>query len=567
MNEKSNRTGNCWPVSVAGVAAILAVCALCWSWEHPYGTSWDESQYLNEAAVDTQRLRAGQILRLGGRWLLKSWGRPPAYRILAAPLLGLFGFHPAVARIESLICFALSVAFIYLLTKRIANASAGAIAALIFSLSPVVVSAISWYGSEGPLYLATSAMLYYLCRIWTDSPHLETERGSWIGLGLAVGLGLLAKTSFILIGLPVLIFAWGQSLMASRRHPEARSTSAPLLRATALAFMMAVPWWALNFRSAREYAEYARGFARDSVGQPSLATWWRWSVSVVRGGLGEPASILIALILVAFIWNWVRHKRPARDRSRMLTVCACFVAGVPIVLVQITGTNQLLRHVSPAIIPFSVLIGAAAATTGWTRSRIRNGVAASLLGLQLAMIVSPILIPNRRLVSSGMVNGPLPWTVFIRHDQWNWDGLKRISDDCGLENPRIAILGGGRTFDIASVQYPWVLDGIFPEVVWLWRYEGGPIDWQMIMASADKSDIVITAPGYVGEIANKEDLDNQYNAELAGRLAQDSRFRQPIQIAMGRFTPANLAIFVRRDAVCRIPPLQSSATGAASLMR
>jgi hypothetical protein len=67
---------------------------------------------------------------------------------------------------------------------------------LIFALSPVVVSASIWFSTEGPLYLATSAMLYYLFVTWTE--RSEKSR-SWIGLELAIGLGLLSKASFVAI--------------------------------------------------------------------------------------------------------------------------------------------------------------------------------------------------------------------------------------------------------------------------------------------------------------------------------------------------------------------------------
>ena len=69
-------------------------------------------------------------------------------------------------------------------------------------------------------------------------------------------------------------------------------------------------------------------------------------------------------------------------------------------------------------------------------------------------------------------------------------------------------------------------------MTWLWRYEDGPLDWQKVMDATGKSDIVLTAPHYVGEVRNKEDLDNQHNAEFAARLSADPFFRGPIRLEM-----------------------------------
>src|SRR5690242_11198892 len=112
--ERSAPETNLWPWLAAAVVALIAVAAVIWSLHHPSGIHWDEAQYLNDAAIDLQRLRGGMLLKLGGRILIKSYGRPPIYRVFALPILALFGFHATAARLTSLICFGLSSWFIYL---------------------------------------------------------------------------------------------------------------------------------------------------------------------------------------------------------------------------------------------------------------------------------------------------------------------------------------------------------------------------------------------------------------------------------------------------------------------
>src|SRR5260370_38347871 len=105
------------PFSAITVIAIIAA-AVRWSLSHPYGIHWDEASYMNEAWVDAQRLRYGMILKLAGRLLVKSFGRPPAYRLLADPFLAVFWPHATVARLVPLAFFALTCWFISLPAPR-----------------------------------------------------------------------------------------------------------------------------------------------------------------------------------------------------------------------------------------------------------------------------------------------------------------------------------------------------------------------------------------------------------------------------------------------------------------
>jgi 4-amino-4-deoxy-L-arabinose transferase-like glycosyltransferase len=545
LMEQSRSEARFWSIFAAVTVAVILVAAIRWSLAHPYGIHWDEAEYLNNIWIDLQRLYQGNLHKLGGR-ILMSWGKPPAYRLLALPFLALFGFHTTMARLVSLAAFGLSSWFIYLATRRIGSKMAGAFAVLIFSLSPEVVSASIFFGTDPPLYLATSAMLYYLFVHWSDS----SERlSTWIGLGLAIGLGFWAKASFALIALPVLAFA----LVVDYRKDRDVQSLVPITKAGALGALLAAPWWLLNARHAIAYAQYARGFVRNSLGSPSLVTWGRWLNTVFQALLGHCVSIFICLVVITCFREVFIRRRTILDNLQKTAIGACACAGVPIVLSQLSGTNHLLRHISPAVIPLAIAIGVLSDKVGWGRSGASFAASGVLFSVQLLMIVYPVASPNKRPVDLGFVNGSLPWRAMARFDQWDWKPIRDISDACTLDHPQISYLGNGRVFNPPSIQYPWVPSAFisYPNVTWLWRYEDGPLDWQKVMASAGQSDIVITAPHYVGEVKYKEDLDNQYNAEFAGRFSQDPRFRGPIRIEMGRFQPVEIDLFLRKTLVCR----------------
>ena len=279
----------------------IVTAAIFWSLAHPYGIHWDEAEYLNEVQMDAQRIRTGHIVNLGGRMLIKNL-RPPAYRLLALPFISVFGFNTTEARVVSLGCFALSSFFVFLAVRRISTPAAGAFAALIFTASPEVVSASMFFGTDTALYLATAAMLYYIFALWSDG---EKPTSNWIGLGCAVGLGFLAKTTFLLIALPVFGFWFAANQWTRLKLPLLTSQR----KAAALATLIAAPWWVLNAKRAIAYGQYARGFTGNSLGSPSLATWMKWLDTVVRCLLGPGLALLIALVLATAIAKFLRKQR------------------------------------------------------------------------------------------------------------------------------------------------------------------------------------------------------------------------------------------------------------------
>jgi 4-amino-4-deoxy-L-arabinose transferase-like glycosyltransferase len=542
-----------WPFFAATTVAVIVIAAIRWSLAHPYGIYWDEAEYINEIQIDGQRLRTGHLIRLAGRILVHSQGRPPAYRLLAMPFVALFGYHTTEVRLISLACFVLSASFVYLAARRVSSSVAAGLAVLIFCLSPELISASTFFSTDTELYLGTAATLYFIFVYWSNG---SASTRDWIGLGLAMGLGLLSKSSFFAILLPVTVFWFLASHWARLRVPGLR----PQLKAFALALVIAGPWWVFGFKSAAAYAAYARGSIRNSAGSPSFTTWVRWLESVVACLLGHAVSILVTAILIACVVRLILKKRIILNRLQTAVVGACLFAGLPLVLAQLSGTNHSMRYLTPALIPFAITIGILADGSGWTHSRAALAFSAVLACAQLGMIVSPVIHPNTEPVGIGFVNGFLPWRALARYDQWDWQPIQSLADNCGVAAPAISYLGNERGFNPPQIEYPWVARATstratqldIPSVTWLWRYdEGGPFDWPKIMDAADRSDMVITAPNFAGTLEDFGNLDNQYNAEFAQHLSQDPLFQGPFRFQMGRFQPIDVEVFVKKSLGCR----------------
>ncbi len=533
------------------VVLAITTAAVRWILDHPYGIHWDEALYFDNVLRDIHNVYSGSLRQLASILIGGDIRRPPANLLVALPFLVVFGFHTAVARFVTLACWGISAWFIYLTTRRIASPTAGAVAALVFCLSPEVISASIFFSTEGPFFLATASMLYFVSAYWSD--EAEPRRRNWIGLGLAIGLGFLSKSSFALIAVPVLLI----TLFFARRRQPSLPTTISFIKAAALGVIIAAPWWLKNLGPALSYARFAREQPRNSLGAPSFVTWWKWFYTVVVSLIGPGLSILIGVVVILVVRKILVKKEVSFDPIQRTVLLTCLCALLPLVALQLSGTNHLLRYLCPAVIPFAIAVGVLSDATGWIRSRAAMVISGTLAFAQLAMIVAPVVFPNNRPVDPGFFNGGLPWRIMVRFDQWDWKPLRNIAQSCSLEKPKIAFLGMGRPLNPPQLLYPWFVAGASPserngfdEPLWLWRYEQGPVDWQKVMSLIGQSEVVVTAPGFEGQATDRQDFDNRDNREFAERVSRDPRFRGPIRLKMGRFDPVEVDVFLRNGLAC-----------------
>ena len=549
--EQARSKERSWPWLIGLLLFPLVVAAVRWMLDHPYGIHWDEALYFNNLLRDLHNLHSGSLRQLGSILIGGDVRRPPANLLLALPFVATFGFHTVIPRLVTLACWGISGWLVYLTMRRMGSQAAAALAVLIFCLSPEVVSASIFFSTEGPFFIATALMLYFVSFYWSD----EAQRPRvWIGLGLAIGLGLLAKSSFLLIAVPVVA---ATMILFLRRHQWAFSAWSSFFKAGVLAFVVAAPWWIKNLGPALAYTKFAREQPRNSLGAPSLAVWAKWFFTVVVSLIGPALAILIAIVGILAFRKLVLKKESSLDPVHRAALITCGFAILPLVALQLSGTNHLLRYLCPALIPFAIGVGILAEASGWIRSRQAFAISGVLAAIQLLMLVAPVAFPNQQPMDPGFYNGGLPWRIMVRFEQWNWKPLQEISHSCGLDKPKIAFLGMGRPLNPPQILYPWFVKGVSPserngfyEPLWLYRYEQGPFDWGQVMSSAELSDIVLTAPTFVGQATDRQNLDNEHNREFAERLANDPLFQPPIHLQMGRFEPQEVLVFVKKGFAC-----------------
>jgi 4-amino-4-deoxy-L-arabinose transferase-like glycosyltransferase len=532
---------------------VLTVAAYFWIVAHPHPINWDEALYFNRVQGDVWTLK-----NLGKRKFIEVlWSqnrsRPPLYRLLALPVGLLFGTNPFILRLTSLLYLWLTLGFVFLTVRRIGGSNAGAAIAIALPLCPVILKPSMFFFTEYSLYLPIAATLYFLLRDW----NREQQRTStWIGLGIALGLGSLAKVTFATIAGPMMLAAVILSGLKLVRTPSLRH----LFSASGLGIAILLPWWILNWKPAWEFAQYSAQFVRSSVGPAGHPyTLVKWLSVVVQTGFGIPVALLVLAITVTFIVQLWR-KRIKLDRTQATALCVCASGFVPLWLLAAVGDNHNPRLIAPSFFPLMAAVGIFAALTHWTTTRWLSGTAAALLACQLLIIVTPSPgDPQYKSEAAGMAGAPWqtpktarllqlnPASVMRRSNLWDWTQLRSLCLERQLTQPKVAYLGNIDRINAPQINFPWIQAGQNITVTELWRSASGEaIDWSEIMAIVRDSDVAIVQPVDSGTYAEKEAgaADSQHNNELIARVRATGEFEE-ISLTMGRFEPVELLVFVK----------------------
>ncbi len=459
---------------LVAVLALLSIQACRWSLRHPFGVTWDESNYINFAYRDAQFLRHDGPGRAAKAMIFEDRGRPPAMRIVALPFTAIFGPSVILLRLISLGCLWITAWLFYQSAKRLSDEMVAGAATLLLLAIPFIDISFLQYSTEFPLLLAIALLFHALIRHWQEGTH-----GPWLALSLA--LGSLARLPFAFVALPVLVVA----LVHARR--DRRALWWIVISCFAAAVVIA-PWYWWNLAAAVDYAHYAQTYIRHLAGT-GMRLWW-----LLIYGIGVPALLGVAASIGRRKLNDVQQLAAIASVASMLLVLGSMFASI----------NGNVRYCVPQVIPACLLLAM------FVRRPMVLALAAVIQIFVALVEPRALLRPDDLAGWRGVINGPR--VVFEAAVPWDWRPLYRP----GVRT--IAYLGSGHEFNSASIVFPWIARGENPRVATLWRYENGPIDWNQVMRDAAGADLVVTAPGYVGDPFDHQERDNAHNAELVQRL-------------------------------------------------
>ena len=534
--ETNRRIG--WVIAAILTTALILIGCLAWIQDHPYGTSWDESLYFNEVITDLQTFRNSGVAGLARSIVVADPYRPPAYRVLAVPFLLVTDFSPTVARLISLSFLVVTLALVFLATRRVAGTAAGVVALIFLALSPIIIYPSMTFGTEYPLFLAIAAMLYFLFREWTSD---KSSNFNWIGLGLALGLGALAKASFAAISGPLLALVAFLSWRRQINLPSVRF----LVKAVALGVIIAAPWWLPDARPALRYAIFSTSFEAHSLGSPSLATLARWLNLFALSVLGPVETFLTGALLLSLVVKLKARPGSVVIDKQSLAFGVCLLSALPLLLAPSLTANGNTRHIAPAVILIAAGVGILAKTTRLLEAPVATVAAAALFGAQMLATIAPTVRPIVYPPNAALFDKP-PWLVLAREEQWDWDPFRAAVQADGLKDATISLLGGAREFNPPAVAYPWVSRREAWNTQLLWQDSLGPISWDGVMKNAAKSDVVLTIPNPIVALQGEQSLDNQHNDEFIGRLEAEGQFAGPFPMKFGRYNPVEVDVFVTK---------------------
>lgn len=492
-------------VLVAAIA-VLAVTleAVVWMAANPLPSYWDEAGYYASTVHNTRLVRHFGLSRFGVAWNFDPF-RPPINVILPLPVSLVAQNSLLAMRLVSWFGFLIAALLIALTVKRVTSSKeAAALTLMMLVASPILVQSAKMLGTEYALFLAIAGVLFFAFG--------TTHRFAWIGLGICIGLGFLAKASFVVVIVPL--------LLVHRKRTD--------IFASPLGLLIASTWWIHNAATAIRLLFYARGASAHSLGPPwQLHTFVRWCQEFVRcsTGYGLLAAIAIIIAIIIATSRW-------RDVSRFAIATA--LAAFALIAAGYSGTNHNPRHLAPAVL----LLIAAAASLATQRAIV------VIVVIVLAQIAAMTLFHRTEIVPSYVWRTTTE--VMAPVEQWDFTPLRLFVDrTTRIAIPRVAVMGAGYQLNPANVECAWLDAGRDASVQVVWRPERGIAG---AAAFATQADVAITAPQFSGDPSEKQPETNVHNAEFAKALAASGQFAGPFPIEVGVNERAQLAVFVRRTA-------------------
>lgn len=475
-------------VATAVAVALVAAAMLLWNARHPRPIVWDEANYEAQTIHDVELAHDGGAVRLAKAFIFEDVERPPAYRVFAFPLTYL-GASLQSLRVLSVLFYILTCALLCLAAPR---------GALLFALSPGVIAAFEWFGSDYPLLLACALLLLAL---------RFPRHDFWLTM-LGVALGLLSKTSFLI---------FGASLLGVRLLIEPWIVKRRVLTAGIIGALIAAPWWWWNAAPALKFANWSRVFPRLAVGHNPLLVNLE---HLLFGAIGLPAAIAIVILL----WRRV----PCRAAIPALAAATA----LPLLALLSPWLHE--RHMAPATAALAFAVGCLAAEG-------RRIVAAlALMGVELLLILAGLVAdPSRWPMPAAMIAAAV-----MRKDNVDWSFVRPYN--------RISFFGLAPSLSPPELSIPRVRAHEKPNVEWLWRMEDGPIDWARIEANVRASDLVLVpdpATVHSSELQGLSDRDlaihNEHDARFVALVRSTGLFQES-ERRIENVNPYTLRVFTRR---------------------
>jgi len=362
--------------------------------------------------------------------------QPPLYTWVVSLLFALFG--PSIAVLAAFKALLLSSAFLFAYASG--RKLAGPVAGMMASASLFLVPQIAWEMQRDLahtvlVFAATAATVHFLVAI-----HLDGRRGAYLGLGLALAVGFLAKQSFFLTAVPLLLAlvfvkdVWGR---LNRRW---------FFYALALAVLVAGPYYVWQLLNLETTLKDTAKFGLSRPGDDALTQRLR-GMGAVAEGIVSTLAIPFAIWLVATLG--FRGPRDWSAIARLLLIGTAISLAVILLGVLASGATSLRTRYF-VLFDYPLLLLAPLVLLACVKHRLLSWLLPSValtaalvvtVGLAIGFRYGPAFdIPNRlQTPFAGFVErvetgGCRPQAVFAAR---NYDGgnLRLLLPDVAVSSP------------------------------------------------------------------------------------------------------------------------------------
>lgn len=346
--------------TVAAVAAITAA-RLLWLGVQPADLYPDEAQYWFWA----------QYPAFG------YYSKPPLIAWLIALTTAAFGDSEFAIRLSAPLLHAAAAGFVYAIGARLYDPRTGFWAALAYASAPGVSLSAFVISTDAALLPCWAAALYAFIR--------AREPGGgrwWIGVGVAAGLGLLAKYAMLYW----IVSALGLVLLA----PAERRHAKPLLAAIGIAVLLYLPnlWWNwshgfVSYLHVRDNADLTRSLLRPAA----FAEFF-----------GSQFAVIGPLFFAALLAIVARPRWLAEPRARLLAVFALPTLAMMLCVALLSRAQP--NWAAPAYVSAAVLVVAWALGHGWHRwvgasVAINLAIATAAFGATDTLAAAGVTVPAK----------------------------------------------------------------------------------------------------------------------------------------------------------------------------
>lgn len=345
----------------AAGAAAAALVATAWHIAcNVAPPTFDDAWYLETSFLLFSALKAGPVTFVHA-YLEAFRIKAPLISLVPLPLYALFGMGERVAvwanlPLAALAAWSWSRAAAAWWHDHPRGKDAAALGGALVALTPLA------YGLSRFFFVETLLSALLGLWAWRCAAARPGDRREGLKLGLILGLGLLAKSTFPLLAVG---FVWPAR---EGLRPHAKT-------ALVLGGLLAATWYAANLPYVLGFA-WSAGFgavASDYAGAGGLTARLDWLNAIVRDGLSWPLAAAMAATGAAAALSGKKFGPGLRAA----------LWGLAPLLVYAAGVNREPRLIAPLLPVLALLAGRAAVS--FDRAAIRAAATAVLLGAGLAV--------------------------------------------------------------------------------------------------------------------------------------------------------------------------------------